>query len=70
MRHRKPRTNVASNRLHPNPLIVRLAALGSTDEAVLLDEEGKVRTIVEAHNDSVRVDVAKTIGSRLAGIEQ
>jgi hypothetical protein len=62
-------TNGASNRLHPRPLIVRLAPVGSTEEAVLLDEEGNVRMTVRAHNDSVKVDVAKTIGPRLAGIE-
>jgi hypothetical protein len=62
-------SNGASNRLYPRPLIVRLAPEGSTEEAVLLDEEGNVQMTVQAHNDSVRVDVAKTIGPRLAGIE-
>ncbi|PSJ43112.1 hypothetical protein C7I55_01625 [Sphingomonas deserti] len=61
--------NGASNRLHPAPLIVRLAPEGSDEGAVLLDREGKVMKTVKAHNDSVRVDVAKTVGPRLAGLE-
>lgn len=63
-------TNGSSNRLYPRPLIVQLAKVGTTDEAVLLDEDGKVVMTVDAHNDSVRVDVAKTIGSKLAGLEE
>jgi hypothetical protein len=61
-------TNGSSNRLYPRPLIIRLAAEGSNDEAVLLDKDGKVVMTVKEHNDSVRVDVAKTIGNTLAGI--
>jgi hypothetical protein len=62
-------TNGASNRLYPRPLIVRLAPEGSSEEAVLLDEKGNVMMTVQQHNDSVKVDVAKTIGPRLAGLE-
>ncbi len=62
-------TNGSSNRLYPRPLIVRLAKEGTNDEAVLLDTKGNVVSTVEAHNDSVRVDVAKTIGAKLAGLE-
>ncbi|NRD89490.1 translation initiation factor 2 [Sphingopyxis sp. BSNA05] len=62
-------TNGASNRLYPRPLIVRLAPDGSDEEAVLLDKDGNVVQTVEEHNDSVRVDVAKTIGAKLAGLE-
>lgn len=62
-------TNGSSNRLYPRPLIVRLAKQGTNDEAVLLDDKGNVVSTVDAHNDSVRVDVAKTIGSKLAGLE-
>jgi hypothetical protein len=62
-------TNGSSNRLYPRPLIVRLAKEGTSEEAVLLDEKGNVVSTVEAHNDSVRVDVAKTIGPKLAGLE-
>lgn len=62
-------SNGASNRLYPRPLIVQLAPEGSSEEAVLLDKDGKVVMTVKAHNDSVRVDVAKTIGPKLAGLE-
>lgn len=62
-------SNGASNRLYPRPLIVRLSPVGSTDGAVLLDEDGNVVKTVKEHNDSVRVDVAKTVGARLAGLE-
>ncbi len=63
-------TNGSSNRLYPRPLIVKLAPVGSADEAVLLDKKGNVVMTVAQHNDSVRVDVAKTIGPKLAGIEE
>jgi hypothetical protein len=63
-------TNGASNRLYPRPLVVRLAAEGSSDEAVLLDKKGNVVMTVKQHNDSVRTDVAKTIGAKLAGLEE
>lgn len=63
-------SNGASNRLYPRPLIVQLAAEGSADEAMLLDKDGKVVMSVKQHNDSVKVDVAKTIGPKLAGIEE
>jgi hypothetical protein len=63
-------TNGSSNRLYPRPLIVRLAPEGSTEEAVLLDKKGNIVMTVDAHNDSVRVDVAKTIGAKLAGIDE
>ncbi len=62
-------SNGASNRLYPRPLIVRLAPLGSEEGAVLLDKDGNVEMTVKQHNDQVRVDVSKTIGPRLAGLE-
>lgn len=62
-------SNGASNRLYPRPLIVRLAPEGSNEEPVLLDKDGKVLSTVKEHNDKVRVDVAKTIGAKLAGLE-
>ena len=61
-------SNGASNRLYPRPLIVKLAPVGSNEEAVLLDEDGNVTMTVKEHNDSVRADVAKTIGAELAGL--
>ncbi|WP_164117043.1 translation initiation factor 2 [Sphingorhabdus sp. Alg239-R122] len=63
-------SNGASNRLYPRPLIVRLAPEGSDEEAVLLDKDGNVLKTVKEHNDSVRIDVAKTIGPDLAGLEE
>jgi hypothetical protein len=63
-------SNGASNRLYPRPLIVRLAAEGSADEAMLLDKDGKVVMSVKEHNDSVKNDVAKTIGNTQAGLDQ
>lgn len=62
-------TNGSSNRLYPRPLIVQLAPEGSDHEAMLLDKKGNVVMSVEQHNNSVRVDVAKTIGPKLAGLE-
>ncbi|MFL0357598.1 PEGA domain-containing protein [Erythrobacter sp. GH1-10] len=62
-------SNGASNRLYPRPLIVQLAEEGTDEEAVLLDKDGNVTMTVKEHNDSVRVDVAKTIGAELAGLE-
>ena len=62
-------SNGSSNRLYPNPLIVQLAADGSAGGAVLLDKNGTVVKTVKEHNDSVRSDVAKTVGPRLAGLE-
>lgn len=63
-------SNGASNRLYPRPLIVRLAPEGSTEGAMLLDEKGNVVKSVKEHNDAVRMDVAKTVGARLAGLEE
>lgn len=63
-------TNGSSNRLYPRPLIVQLAPEGSDQEAMLLDKKGNVVMSVEQHNNSVRVDVAKTIGPKLAGLEE
>lgn len=62
-------SNGSSNRLYPNPLIVRLAPEGSQGGAVLLDKNGNVVKTVKEHNDSVRSDVAKTVGAQLAGLQ-
>ena len=58
--------NGASNFLAPRPLFVKLAPLGSGEAALLLDKDGEVISTVDAHNDKVRADVAKTIGADLA----
>jgi hypothetical protein len=58
----------ASNKLNPNPVSVRLVPIGGTGEEMLLDKKGKETGTVAAHNDKVRVDVAKSIGAEAAGI--
>lgn len=58
----------ANKQLSPNPLNVRLTAVGQTTAEVLLDKKGKEAGTVEAYNDKVRVDVAKSIGPDLAGL--
>ena len=58
----------ASNKLSPNPVSVRLVASGASGEEELLDKQGRNAGTVAAHNDKVRVDVAKTIGSDAAGL--
>lgn len=60
--------NGASNTLAPRPLSVRLAPTGSGKTAMLLDKDGKDVMSVQEHNDKVRADVAKTIGSQSAGM--
>jgi len=60
-------SNGASNTLVPRPLMVRLSPAGSGQPAMLLDKDGKDMMTVDAHNDKVRADVAKSIGADLAG---
>jgi predicted small secreted protein len=50
-------SNGASNRLHPNPVYVRLVPVGSSAEAMLLDEDGAEIGTVAAHNAEVGEDV-------------
>lgn len=61
-------SNGANKQLSPNPLKVRLTAVGQTTAEVLLDKKGKETGTVEAYNDKVRVDVAKSLGPDLAGL--
>jgi hypothetical protein len=61
-------SNGATNYLFPEPLAVRLARLGSGEDAVLLDKDGAVSGTVTAHNETVRADVAETIGATAAGV--
>lgn len=49
--------NGASNRLHPNPVYIRLAPAGSGREAELLNAEGQVISTVSAYNATVEADV-------------
>jgi hypothetical protein len=49
--------NGASNSLHPNPIYIRLAPIGSGREAELLDENGRVISTVSVYNAAVEADV-------------
>ena len=54
-----------SNRfLSPRPLYVRLAPLGSGEEAVILDKKGEVVMTVAEHNAEAYEKVAKQIGAQ------
>jgi hypothetical protein len=50
-------SNGASNHLYPSPVYVRLVAVGSTEEPVLLDKKGAVISTVAAYNSKVEADV-------------
>ena len=52
-------TNGASNVLYPRPVCIRLVALGSEEEAVLLDKDGEIIGTVAEHNEKVGEDVRK-----------
>ena len=58
-----------SNRfLSPRPMVVRLAGIGTADEAVLLDDDGEVVSTVATHNDQARAKVAEQLGAAATGI--
>jgi uncharacterized protein YceK len=59
--------NGSNDFLTPDPVKVRLAAAGSTDESQLIDKKGN-ESPVSAHNDEARADVAPTIGAEAAGV--
>lgn len=61
-------SNGSSKKLSPNPVSVKLVAEGASGEEMLLDKKGKEMGTLAAHNDKVRVDVAKTIGNEAAGV--
>jgi hypothetical protein len=61
-------SNGSSNKIAPNPVNVRMTANGQTTAEMMLDKKGKDNGTVDAHNDSVRVDVAKSIGADAAGM--
>jgi hypothetical protein len=63
-------SNGASNHLAPNPVSVKLVPVGIEGQEVLIDKKGKEAGTVQAHNDKVRADVAKTIGADAAGITE
>jgi len=57
-------SNGASNHLYPNPVYIRLVPIGSNEEAVLLDKDGKVIGTVAEHNAAVGEDVRKGIANQ------
>lgn len=57
-------TNGASNNLYPRPVYIRLVALGSSEQAVLLDKDGKIIGTVAEHNEKVGEDVRKGISEQ------
>lgn len=58
-------SNGASNHLYPDPVFVRLVPVGSTDQAVLLDDDGELISTVAEYNSRVAADV--TEGMRAQG---
>jgi hypothetical protein len=52
-------SNGASNHLYPSPVYVRLVAVGSTDQPVLLDKSGALISTVAEYNAKVEADVLK-----------
>ena len=52
-------SNGASNHLYPSPVYVRLVAVGSSEEPVLLDKTGAVISTVAKYNAAVEADVLK-----------
>jgi len=63
-------SNGSNNFLSPKPLDVKLAPVGSSETAMLLDEKGKDVGTVDAHNAEVREKVVETLGRKLAGYEE
>ncbi len=54
-------SNGASNHLHPDPVYIRMAAVGSGDDALLLDKDGEVISTVAEYNAEVGEDVREGI---------
>jgi hypothetical protein len=52
-------SNGASNHLYPDPVSIRLAPVGSSTPAVLLDKKGQVISTVAEYNAKVADDVNK-----------
>lgn len=50
-------SNGAANHLYPDPVVVRLVPLGSTEKPVLLDKKGEVISTVDEYNAKVADDV-------------
>lgn len=57
-------SNGSMNSLYPRPLNVKLAADGSTEEAVILDKKDEVISTVAAHNAKVMADVEEGLAEQ------
>jgi hypothetical protein len=57
-------SNGSMNSLYPRPLNVKLAADGSTEEAVILDKKDEVIATVAAHNAKVMADVEEGLAEQ------
>ena len=58
------------NSLYPRPLRIKLAADGSSEEAILLDKKDETISTVAAHNEKVRADVEEGIAKQKAKAEK
>jgi hypothetical protein len=63
-------SNGSMNSLYPRPLRIKLAAEGSSEEALLLDKKDKTIASVAAHNEKVREDVEEGIAKQKAKAEK
>lgn len=57
-------SNGASNHLYPEPVYIRLVPIGSSEQAVLLDEDGEIIGTVAEHNAEVEEDVLEGIAGQ------
>ncbi len=57
-------SNGATNSLYPRPVYVRLAALGSDEEPMLLDKDGVIISTVAEHNEKVGADVEEGLAKQ------
>ncbi|MBK8374615.1 MAG: hypothetical protein IPN50_14400 [Sphingomonadales bacterium] len=63
-------SNGSMNSLYPRPLRIKLAADGSSEEAILLDKKDETISTVAAHNEKVRADVEEGIAKQKAKAEK
>lgn len=56
-------SNGASNHLYPDPVYIRLVPTGSSEPALLLDEDGEVISTLAEHNAAVEADVLEGIAN-------
>ena len=58
-------SNGSMNSLFPKPIYVRMVPVGSAEEAVILDKDGKVLSTVAAHNAKVTADVEEGLAEQV-----